>query len=63
MAKRFYSTNGPTCPHCQREYTPDDSFYYDEQRCTELECDECGKMFDVEVYTSTSWTTSAKADA
>lgn len=51
-----YSTDGPVCPHCGRAYTPDEAYYYDESRFTEMDCDECGKKFRVRVYTSTSWT-------
>lgn len=56
--KEAYSTEGPTCPYCGYRITPDDGFFYDEMRFTEMECDECGKMFDVRVYVSTSWATS-----
>lgn len=50
-----YSTEGPQCPYCERQYTADESFYYDEQNYTEQECDECGKRFQVRVFHSTSW--------
>lgn len=50
-----YSTEGPQCPYCERQYTADDAGYYDEQNYTEETCDECGKTFDVEVYHSVSW--------
>lgn len=51
-----YSTEGPTCPHCGRVYTPDESHYFDESGYTQDECDGCGKPFTVAVCISTSWT-------
>lgn len=51
-----YSTDGPICPHCGRQYCADEGHYFDEQNYTEQECDECGTTFAVRVYTSTSWT-------
>ena len=60
-----YSTEGPQCPYCGRQYTADESGYYDENY-TSQECDECGNTFSVQVYTSTSWTCepfNQKADA
>jgi hypothetical protein len=50
-----YSTNGPVCPHCEREFTPDEAFYFDES-LNKLHCDECDKDFQVEVCNETSWT-------
>jgi len=55
-----YETEGPKCPYCGRQYTADDPVYFDEIRYTEETCDECGNTFDVEVYTSTSWTCSTR---
>lgn len=60
MAESTYSTEGPKCPHCGYQITADESEYYDEQRYTEEECPECGKLFDVSVYINTSWTCSAR---
>jgi|GEM_PF-3337308 len=57
--KRTYSTSGPECPYCGRQYTPDEPHYYDESNYTEQECDDCGNTFMVEVYHSTSWTCEA----
>lgn len=51
-----YSTSGPECPYCGRQYTPDEAYYYDESNFTEQECDGCEKTFKVEVCNSTSWT-------
>ena len=51
-----YSTEGPQCPYCERQFTADEPFYYDERLCDKLECDECGRAFKVEVSHSTSWT-------
>ena len=51
-----YSTEGPKCPFCGNEFTPDEAHYFDEMRYTSETCDSCGKDFDVDVYTQTSWT-------
>lgn len=56
-----YSTEGPQCPYCGFQYTADDPIYYDAQRFTEETCDQCDKTFDVEVFTSTTWTCIARA--
>ncbi len=56
MSERTYSTEGPKCPHCGRQWTADDAAYFDESHYTKDECDECGKTFSVSVYTQTSWT-------
>lgn len=58
-AESTYSTEGPICPYCARQYTADEGHYYDEQNYTEQECDGCEKTFSVRVYTSTSWTCEA----
>ena len=62
MADSEYSNEGPKCPNpdCGRQYVADDPIYYDEQNFTEAECDQCGETFDVEVYVSTSWTTTRR---
>jgi transposase-like protein len=57
-----YSTEGPKCPHCGRQFTADDPIYFDEQGYTEEECDDCGKSFDVEVYNCTSWTCTPRKE-
>ena len=59
--KEAYSTEGPICPYCGRQYTADEVGYYDEMNYTSETCDECGNEFSVSVYTSTSWTTSEAA--
>ena len=56
-AEECYSTEAPVCPHCEYKHEHDGGFFYDEG-LTEYECESCGKMFDVLIYTSTSWTTS-----
>lgn len=53
--KESYSTDGPKCPACGYTFTPDESHYYDEQRYTDDECQDCGCKFKVEVNISTSW--------
>jgi DNA-directed RNA polymerase subunit RPC12/RpoP len=52
---KTYSTEGPRCPYCSSQFTADEGCYYDESNYTEQECDECGKTFNVSVYTQTSW--------
>lgn len=50
------SDNGPICPYCDRKFVPDEPHYYDEINFTEMDCDECGKKFTVEVLHSVIWT-------
>ena len=57
-----YSHEGPQCPHCKRQFTADEPFYYDEQGYTEQECDECGNTFDVEVQSTVAWASSIRED-
>ena len=54
-----YNTDAPECPHCHYVHTHDGGFFYDED-LTEYQCESCGEVFDVQVYTSTSWTCSPK---
>ena len=58
MSDETYSTEGPKCPNpdCGFQFTVDEAHYYDEMNYTEQDCPDCGETFDVEVYTSTSWT-------
>lgn len=58
-----YSTDGPECPHCGRQFTPDDSYYYDADNYTKQDCDDCGKQFSVEVHHSVSWSCEVIPDA
>jgi ribosomal protein L37AE/L43A len=51
-----YSTEGPQCPYCRRQYTADDPVYFDEMGYTRETCDVCSKTFKVSVFTQTSWT-------
>lgn len=60
--RETYETEGPKCPCCGRQLTADDPAYYDEMRYTEETCDDCGAVFDVSVYTSTSWTCTERLD-
>ena len=57
-----WSSDGPTCPYCGYEITPDDGFYYNEMRYISETCPECEKEYDVEVYTETSWRCSKKEE-
>lgn len=58
---RTWSDEGPKCPYCEDLQVPDEPFYYDESTTT-LDCGNCGKEFNVEVYHSVSWSTSKKED-
>ncbi len=51
------STDGPACPHCGNTITPDESFYYSEDRYLEDICEACGKKFRVELNIQHTWTT------
>jgi DNA-directed RNA polymerase subunit RPC12/RpoP len=55
MVDQTYSTEGPQCPYCGRQFTADDASYY-QPSYTEDKCDECGKTFEVGVDTVTTWT-------
>lgn len=57
-ANEEYSTVGPKCPSCGYVETDLEAIHYDESMC-ELECGSCAREYDVQVYTSTSWTTTA----
>ena len=63
MDDNTYSTEGPQCPYCKRQYTADEPGYYDVMNYTSEDCDNCGKTFAVSVYTDTSWTCSTVAPA
>jgi rRNA maturation protein Nop10 len=55
MTRETYSTMGPKCPHCGRQFIADEPHYYDESNYTEETCDECGKKFQVSVETTSAW--------
>lgn len=55
MSTSSYSTDGPECPNCGHTITPDEGIYYDGNRYTEDECQECGQKFSVEIHHVTSW--------
>jgi transcription elongation factor Elf1 len=55
MAEETYESEGPKCPHCGRQYTADEPHYFDEMSFTEMDCDQCGEHFEVEVHTTTNW--------
>jgi hypothetical protein len=55
MAEDTYSSEGPQCPYCGRQFTADEGHYFDESNYTEDDCDECGKKFSVSVHTSVAW--------
>lgn len=56
-----YSTEGPKCPFCGRQYTADEAFYFDPTYVRE-DCDECGEPFTVDVENETVWTCSAPSE-
>jgi ribosomal protein L37AE/L43A len=53
--RETYSHRGPQCPYCGRQFTADDSYYYDEMNYTEETCDQCDKKFSVSVQSSVVW--------
>lgn len=59
--RETFSEEGPLCPYCGRQYTADDSWFYDE-RLVEMECDGCEKTFTVSVCTTTTWTCDVKEE-
>jgi hypothetical protein len=59
---RTHSTEGPICPHCERQFTPDDPSYYDPHQMTEIECGQCGRTFKVEVEHRVTWSCSERVD-
>jgi hypothetical protein len=63
MPDTTYSSEGPECPYCGRQFTADEPFYYDEKQFTEAQCDECNRLFKVSVHIITSWECSAIEDA
>ena len=54
-----YSTEGPKCPHCGRQFIADEAHHYDKMNYTEDECPSCGGKFKVEVYHDVSWACTA----
>jgi len=54
MTESTFSTEGPKCPHCGRQFTADDAAYY-QPAYVKDECDECGKTFSVDVHYEVSW--------
>ena len=57
-----YSTRGPTCPHCDYTHKPEDDPYLYAEDLTRLDCNSCGKKFNVSVYISYSWTCMSDHD-
>lgn len=51
-----YHTDAIECPYCRYKQPPDEAMYHDEM-LTELDCNSCGKTFDVSVHVQWSWTT------
>jgi DNA-directed RNA polymerase subunit RPC12/RpoP len=55
------NTSGPECPYCEHVQDHDGGLFYDEY-LTELECEACGHVFNVSVYTETTWTCTPKKE-
>lgn len=55
-----YSTIGPICPYCDHQHYADEPFYFDGDM-SRMDCERCERDFDVEVYTSTSWSSQVRA--
>lgn len=62
MVSETYSHVAPECPYCHHIHDHDGGFFYDES-LAEYECESCGVTFDMQVYTSTSWTCSPQEPA
>lgn len=45
------------CPFCQTSYDGYDAYGFDEGTTKEIECDFCGRKFDLEVEVSRTYTT------
>jgi len=57
--KYTFNQTAPECPYCGYVHRHDGGFFYEED-LTSFECERCDQTFDVEVYTSTSWTCTAR---
>jgi len=51
-----FSTNGPICPHCGKQYFADERRWFDESNLKDFKCDKCKNPMKVEVETETTWT-------
>jgi transposase-like protein len=57
----YESGVGPRCPYCDHQHNADEPAYYNEDN-SPFECEHCSKPFQMEVYTSTSWTCTVLED-
>lgn len=57
--KSDYSSQGPKCPFCGHVITPDEEFFFKQERY-ELQCDECDGYFEVQTEMTVSWYSNAK---
>lgn len=56
-----YSDCTPTCPYCGYEhYAYDDPETWFNDMTRQAECAECGKVFDVNIKSSFTWTCKAR---
>lgn len=59
--RETFETIGPRCPYCQHLHYPDGPSFYDES-ADNMDCEHCGKEFNVFIYTSTTWTCRPKVE-
>lgn len=59
MGEETYRTDAPECPYCGHVHQHDGGYFYDEG-LTEAQCESCDRVFDISVYTWTSWTCTPK---
>jgi transposase-like protein len=59
--RETFSTVAPVCPYCEHQHEHDDGFFYDENLHS-YQCESCGYTFDMSIYTSTSWSCTAREE-
>jgi transcription elongation factor Elf1 len=53
------NSNGPECPHCKHAETPDEAFYF-RPEVQDIECSECGQIYEVEAEFIVTWCSWSK---